>query len=164
MKILQDEREIDICREVVRRLQPRAILEIGSASGGTLWEWLKLGIPHVVSVDVNHDQLNRTELEAVLKGPADGWDETEHLARAARAVVERSPFPPELESLIRSAHRELCGRSGLGDDLETAVRSSGIAEDGDEASFAGQFDTYPAVPAQFAGAGENQVAQSRQAG
>ena len=65
MKMLQDELEIGICSETVRRLQPKAVLEIGSEKGGTLSVWLKLGVPHVVSLDVNHSQLDRQGLEAV---------------------------------------------------------------------------------------------------
>ena len=68
MVIIQDEREIEICRDVVAQLKAQAILEIGSASGGTLSEWLKAGARHLVSIDMDHGQLDRAALER-LAGP-----------------------------------------------------------------------------------------------
>jgi hypothetical protein len=68
MQIVQDEREITICVDAVRRLAPAAILEIGSLYGGTLGLWLGTGARHVVSVDLDHSQLRRDEL-ARLTGP-----------------------------------------------------------------------------------------------
>jgi cytochrome P450 len=53
-----------------------------------------------------------------------------------RALVETTPLPTALTTAIRAAYR------GLGDDVPVAVRSSATAEDGAEASFAGQQDTY----------------------
>jgi hypothetical protein len=63
MDVIQDELEITICFEAVKRLAPLAIVEIGSAKGGTLAFWLKTGARHVVSIDVDHSPLRLDELE-----------------------------------------------------------------------------------------------------
>ncbi len=54
----------------------------------------------------------------------------------ARRLITARPVPEEVEESIASAYAR------LGDDLPVAVRSSAIAEDGAEASFAGVQDTY----------------------
>jgi pyruvate,water dikinase len=53
-----------------------------------------------------------------------------------RALVETTPMPPAVADAIRASYR------ALGEDVPVAVRSSATAEDGAEASFAGQQDTY----------------------
>jgi cytochrome P450 len=53
-----------------------------------------------------------------------------------RALVETTPMPAAIVNAVRAAYR------ALGDDVPVAVRSSATAEDGAEASFAGQQDTY----------------------
>jgi pyruvate,water dikinase len=84
----------------------------------------------------------RRTLERILDAPAAGPDDEDRLGQAARAFVEQHPFPDALYARIQHAVAELTERTGLGANLSTAVRSSGITEDGVEASFAGQFDTY----------------------
>jgi pyruvate, water dikinase len=59
----------------------------------------------------------------------------------AIALVEATPVPASVEAQIRTSYGELCRI--LGDpELPVAVRSSGVSEDGDAASFAGQQETY----------------------
>lgn len=65
MQIVQDELEITICVEAMKRLAPTAIVEIGSLWGGTLGLWLKTGARHVVSIDMDHSQLHREALERI---------------------------------------------------------------------------------------------------
>jgi pyruvate,water dikinase len=84
----------------------------------------------------------RAELERVLEAPSTSLDDEERLGQAARAFIEQHPFPPLLYERLLQAHAELAVRTGLGSSLSTAVRSSGVFEDGAEASFAGQYDTY----------------------
>ena len=60
--------------------------------------------------------------------------------RAARGVISKSRFPKDLEEEIIQAYREL-GRE-YGENTAVAVRTSGVAEDRPNASFAGQFETY----------------------
>src|SRR5688500_2958027 len=65
MQVVQDEVEITICFEAVKRLAPTAILEIGSLQGGTLAFWLTTGARHVVSIDMDHSPRHRDELERI---------------------------------------------------------------------------------------------------
>lgn len=60
----------------------------------------------------------------------------ESVAADLRNLIVRSPMPAALEEAIRSAYAE------LGAEPLVAVRSSAVSEDGDDASFAGQQETY----------------------
>ena len=60
----------------------------------------------------------------------------EAAAARLRVLVETTPLPADVADAIRDAY------AALGDDVPVAVRSSATAEDGAEASFAGQQDTY----------------------
>ena len=57
------------------------------------------------------------------------------------ARIDAAPLPPEIEAAIAEAYAELERRMGT-TDLPVAVRSSGVSEDLEGASFAGQYDTY----------------------
>lgn len=65
-----------------------------------------------------------------------------HYSERSRALVESQPFPSWLANAVGAAHERLRARTGLGAHLRVAVRSSAVAEDGVNASFAGQFATY----------------------
>jgi len=59
VNMFQDEREITWLAQIVEKLRPRHVLEIGSLLGGTLWLWMRY-MPeggHIVSVDmlVSHE-------------------------------------------------------------------------------------------------------------
>ena len=84
----------------------------------------------------------RPELERLLETPPAGLEDEERLSEAVKAFIDQHPFPPGLEHSIVDAFTELAERTGLGDRLSTAVRSSGVTEDGIDASFAGQYDSY----------------------
>lgn len=95
------------------------------------------------------DAAIRDELRAIVEG-ADPENSTalgEAQARAT-AVIESTPLPGDVEDEIRSGYARLCvavaQRRGVGGgvDIPVAVRSSAVAEDGDQASFAGQQETY----------------------
>ena len=58
-----------------------------------------------------------------------------------RQTILSSPVPDEVNHEIAAAYRGLCERCGV-KDLPVAVRSSATAEDLDDASFAGQQDSY----------------------
>jgi pyruvate, water dikinase len=66
-------------------------------------------------------------------------------AAAARELVDSQPLPAWLADAIAGAHERLAARTGHGNALRVAVRSSGISEDGASASFAGQYATYLGV-------------------
>lgn len=60
-----------------------------------------------------------------------------------RQMIKETPMPPEIETAIRNAFRELSSRLNIDPlKLRVAVRSSATAEDMPEASFAGQQETY----------------------
>jgi phosphoenolpyruvate synthase/pyruvate phosphate dikinase len=60
---------------------------------------------------------------------------------AATALVEATAMPQEVIDQIAAAYAELCETVGA-EAVPVAVRSSGISEDGDVTSFAGQQETY----------------------
>lgn len=64
----------------------------------------------------------------------------ERAAGEIAALIEQTPFPADVEADIRAAYLELEARAG--DGVPVAVRSSGVNEDLEGASFAGQYDTY----------------------
>ncbi|TWP37363.1 phosphoenolpyruvate synthase [Leekyejoonella antrihumi] len=71
-------------------------------------------------------------------------DDVQELARVGREIraeVEQRPFPPDLESDIRSAYEQLVGDQSPS-EVSWAVRSSATAEDLPDASFAGQQETF----------------------
>jgi pyruvate, water dikinase len=82
------------------------------------------------------------DLARLVAGTADGG--ARELA-AVRGLIEAQPPPPWLARAASAAHERLATRTGHGNGLRVAVRSSAVAEDGASASFAGQFDTYLGV-------------------
>jgi pyruvate,water dikinase len=83
----------------------------------------------------------RDDLKRIVRS-VDPGKSSELDAAHARAIelVDATPMPPEVVDQITAAYAELCG--AIGDPaLPVAVRSSGIAEDGDVTSFAGQQET-----------------------
>jgi pyruvate,water dikinase len=87
----------------------------------------------------------RGELARLFTAPAPGHGELTRLAERARALVESQPLPSWLEDAVADAHARLEARTGRGAGLRVAVRSSAVSEDGQAASFAGQYDTYLGV-------------------
>ena len=87
-----------------------------------------------------------TGLNSRIAAIRDGLD-TDDIAAVEAAsaqiaeLIDRAPMPPEIEGDIRAAYARLCDRAA-GTDVPAAVRSSGISEDLEGASFAGQYDTY----------------------
>lgn len=65
--------------------------------------------------------------------------EAEQTAAEIRSQIEALKPTPELEAIVRSAVSSLRNNAPNG---RIAVRSSGLAEDGATAAFAGQFETY----------------------
>jgi pyruvate,water dikinase len=84
----------------------------------------------------------RPELERLLAEPSEGFADEERVSMSVQAFIAQHPFPPSLLERIVEAYAELAERTGLGAELSTAVRSSGVTEDSFDSSFAGQFDTY----------------------
>ncbi|MDD5750139.1 MAG: phosphoenolpyruvate synthase [Candidatus Pacebacteria bacterium] len=61
--------------------------------------------------------------------------------QAARSLILKAQFPPDLIQEIKKSYRELCSQAGKR-NLAVAVRSSATAEDLKGASFAGAMETY----------------------
>jgi phosphohistidine swiveling domain-containing protein len=74
--------------------------------------------------------------DRILELVREAGDAPESAATAVRDLVGSAEMADEVAGAIRSAYRD------LGAGVPVAVRSSGTAEDLDEASFAGQHDTY----------------------
>ena len=87
----------------------------------------------------------RSELARLFTAPAPDHGELPELAARARALIESQPLPSWLEEAVAAAHARLSARTGWGDTLRVAVRSSAVSEDGQAASFAGQYETYLGV-------------------
>ena len=87
----------------------------------------------------------RGELARLFTAPAQGHGELTRLAEQARALVESQPLPSWLRDAVAAAHARLESRTGRGAGLRVAVRSSALSEDGQAASFAGQYETYLGV-------------------
>jgi len=60
--------------------------------------------------------------------------------RKARQIILDADFPLDLKKSIIRAYRNLEKKHGS--NIDVAVRSSGVAEDAPDASFAGQFETF----------------------
>ncbi|HEX7164597.1 MAG TPA: PEP/pyruvate-binding domain-containing protein [Trebonia sp.] len=87
----------------------------------------------------------RDELNRMFAAPATGPGELAELASRARALVEAQPLPSWLADAVAAAHGRLAARTGRDAALRVAVRSSAVSEDGQAASFAGQYETYLGV-------------------
>jgi pyruvate,water dikinase len=87
----------------------------------------------------------RAELDRLLVSLATGPGELAELADRARELVEAQPLPSWLADAVAAAHARLAARTGRDTALRVAVRSSAVSEDGQAASFAGQYDTYLGV-------------------
>jgi rifampicin phosphotransferase len=63
---------------------------------------------------------------------------SEEAATSLREAVLSAPISADVQAAVMAAYRRLCGDD---EDLPVAVRSSGLGEDGSQASYAGQFET-----------------------
>jgi pyruvate,water dikinase len=90
---------------------------------------------------VGHERLLDRIREARGDAPADDLEAIERSSAAIADLIVAAPMPERVEQAIRDAYAELERRAGA-DEVPVAVRSSGILEDTEGASFAGQYDTY----------------------
>lgn len=65
----------------------------------------------------------------------------EEASQEVQKIVRAVEMPSDIELEIRRAYNELCDKTGS-KDCRVAVRSSATSEDGPDASFAGQQDTF----------------------
>ncbi|CAN5794799.1 phosphoenolpyruvate synthase [soil metagenome] len=86
---------------------------------------------------VRHNEIDaeiRTHLEEYDKG-------IDAAGKAIRTLFREASFPDDLAGEIRAAYRKLSADYNT-ESVDVAVRSSAVAEDLPEASFAGQLDTF----------------------
>ena len=124
-----------------------------AVTAGALSDWLPAAV--------------RSELERLLSAPVPAQGEPagmpdlparpalSALSARARELIENQPLPAALADAVAAAHERLERRArtapaanpapGAGAPLRVAVRSSAVSEDGDGASFAGQYETYLGV-------------------
>jgi len=79
--------------------------------------------------------------ESLASVPPDDIKRVANAGAEIRQAILTTPVPEDIRAEIISAYGVLCDRCGSS-DLPVAVRSSATAEDLEEASFAGQQDTY----------------------
>ena len=98
------------------------------------------GIEHIRSLAIIQPTLSDA-----LKVCIEGSDRNASLdmhgrAELARALVLETPVPESVSDAVGHAYRILCEQYGKGTDV--AVRSSATTEDSEDASFAGQYESF----------------------
>jgi pyruvate,water dikinase len=91
------------------------------------------------------EALQTKSLEQALRVTSRGANPDDHLEMIARTQLARdlvvaAPVPREVELALRAGYEQLCKEYGA--EVDVAVRSSATVEDSDEASFAGQCESY----------------------
>ncbi|MEO0661403.1 MAG: PEP/pyruvate-binding domain-containing protein, partial [Planctomycetota bacterium] len=91
------------------------------------------------------EAIREETLAGALRRAFDGARPDDHLemharTKLARDLVVRAPVPIEVERAIRSGYDALCDEYGA--QVDVAVRSSATVEDSEEASFAGQCESF----------------------
>jgi pyruvate,water dikinase len=124
--------------------------ELAGGKGANLGELVTAGVPvppgFVVTSKAYKLFLEKSGLQEKIAKLLEGLDvnNTEQLKKVSeeiRRLIMEAEMPKEVEESIRKAYRELGEKIGIKDPL-VAVRSSAVAEDLPEASFAGQQETY----------------------
>jgi pyruvate,water dikinase len=86
--------------------------------------------------------IRHNEIDAEIRGHLEKYHAGSGGAgKAIRALFREAGFPDDLADAIREAYRRLSTDYDR-EDVDVAVRSSAVAEDLPEASFAGQLDTF----------------------
>ena len=121
------------------------------SSLGELWHLAKIinfdvADGFAVTTDLYNDFIRSNLLENSIEtklqsAKTDDIRQIETIANELKTMVSRGVFSNTQEETILSHYRDLCELYNTA-DLEVAVRSSAIAEDMPNASFAGQQDTY----------------------
>lgn len=117
------------------------------AKSASLGELLAAGVPVPPGFALAADAFTRfldeaglsARVNAAVAGLAAG--DTERIAAASAEIAEelrRAPMPPAVREQIADSYAQLGGR----EDAPVAVRSSALGEDSEEATFAGQQDSY----------------------
>lgn len=126
---------------------------IAGGKGANLGEMTSAGFPvppgFVVSADAYFEFLKTNNLYDVIARYTGNLDVRDNLAlnaagSAIRQAILQARMPQDLEADMTRAYNRLCGVDLPAESQEVyvAVRSSATSEDGAEASFAGQNETY----------------------
>ncbi|MFT5733912.1 MAG: pyruvate,water dikinase [Planctomycetota bacterium] len=98
------------------------------------------GLPMLRRAAVQADCLSDALTACFKDANADDHLEMHARTKLARDMVVATPVPAAVESALRGAYADLCKEYGA--EVDVAVRSSATVEDSDEASFAGQCESY----------------------
>ena len=118
---------------------------VAGGKGASLCRMFQNGFPvpegFIVCADMYSRFMDENNLwdKVYEKLEAIDWDVSESLEQAGqeiRRMIAEAPMSDELASLLIDHYNQ------LGDNAPVAVRSSGTAEDLDDASFAGQQETF----------------------
>jgi pyruvate,water dikinase len=88
-----------------------------------------------------HTGLQRAAKELCADLDLDDLQAVERVSRELAQIIEDAPMPSQLAADVTAAYESLEQRTGV-PGVPVAVRSSGVSEDLEGASFAGQYDTY----------------------
>ncbi len=133
-------------------LDPATAIEVAGSKVGRLAELRRMGMNVPDGFAVTTDAYRRfcevTGLDTVIDerlvaaAAAGGRDgAVEEASADIRAAVEAAVMPADIADAVADAYEELSYRC-YDLNVPVAVRSSATGEDGTDASFAGQFDTY----------------------
>jgi pyruvate,water dikinase len=88
-----------------------------------------------------HNDLQKIAREVCADLDCEDLPAVEAVSKRLAEVIEQAEMPAELTAEIEAAYTRLEEVTGM-PDVAVAVRSSGVSEDLEGASFAGQYDTY----------------------
>ena len=94
---------------------------------------------------VRTDAIRESSLADALRAASKGANVEDQLemhgrAQLARDLIVATPVPADVEAEIRRGYADLCDEYGA--EVDVAVRSSATVEDSEDASFAGQCESY----------------------
>ncbi len=95
-----------------------------------------------ITTDAYWQLVRHNEIDAEIRTHLEEYDKgIDAAGKAIRTLFREASFPDDLAEEIRAAYRKLSADYNT-ESVDVAVRSSAVAEDLPEASFAGQLDTF----------------------
>ncbi|MBW9140334.1 MAG: pyruvate, water dikinase [Candidatus Aramenus sp.] len=120
------------------------MIDIAGGKGANLGELVSFGIRvppgFIITSKAYYYFISHNNLNTKIKEILDQEKDVEEASKRIKELILKSKIPEDLEQAILSAYEELAKR--VGTEILVAVRSSATAEDLENASFAGQQDTY----------------------
>ncbi len=118
---------------------------LGEMIGALQEQGVRVPRGFAVTTDAYRAFVRSNEIDEAIEGAMRRFESGEASLSATgkeiRRLLRDGTFPDDVAEAIRGAYREL-SRSYDQDEADVAVRSSAVAEDLPEASFAGQLDTF----------------------